>query len=61
MATVAADRHLLFGLLALQNGIINQAQLVLALQAWTLDKTRTLGHLQAWRTCTFIVAQRASV
>ena len=25
MATVAADRHLLFGLLALQNGIINQA------------------------------------
>jgi hypothetical protein len=35
MATVAADRHLLFGLLALQNGmIINQAQLVLTFQAW---------------------------
>jgi hypothetical protein len=26
--TAAADRHLLFGLLALQNGLINQAQLV---------------------------------
>ncbi len=39
--TAAADRHLLFGLLALQNGIINQGQLVLAFQAWTLDKSRT--------------------
>ncbi len=43
MAAVAADRELLFGLLALQNGIINQAQLVLAFQAWTLDKTRSLA------------------
>ena len=31
----AADRHLLFGLLALQNGIINQGQLLAAFQAWT--------------------------
>ena len=30
----AADRHLLFGLLALQNGIINQSQFVAAFQAW---------------------------
>ena len=44
----AADRHLLFGLLALQNGIINQGQLVAAFQAWTLDKSRSLAdHLQA--------------
>ncbi len=43
MAAVAADRELLFGLLALQNGIINQAQLVLAFQAWTLDKSRSLA------------------
>ncbi len=43
-----ADRHLLFGLLALQNGIISQVQLVAAFQAWTLDKTRSLaGHLEA--------------
>jgi serine/threonine protein kinase/tetratricopeptide (TPR) repeat protein len=52
MAAVAADRNLLFGLLALQNGLINQSQLVAAFQAWTLDKARaladhfiSLGHL----------------
>jgi eukaryotic-like serine/threonine-protein kinase len=46
--TAAADRHLLFGLLALQNGIINQVQLVAAFQAWTLDKFRSLAdHLEA--------------
>jgi serine/threonine protein kinase/tetratricopeptide (TPR) repeat protein len=46
MATIAADRNLLFGLLALQNGLINQVQLVAAFQAWTLDKARALAdHL----------------
>ena len=46
--TAAADRHLLFGLLALQNGIINQGQLLAAFQAWTLDKSRSLAdHLEA--------------
>ena len=45
---MAADRHLLFGLLALQNGIIDQGQLVAAFQAWTLDKSRSLAdHLEA--------------
>ena len=39
----AADRHLLLGLLALQNGVINQAQLVQAIQAWTYDKSRNLA------------------
>jgi serine/threonine protein kinase/tetratricopeptide (TPR) repeat protein len=44
----AADRHLLFGLLALQNGFIDQGQLVAAFQAWTLDKSRGLAeHLEA--------------
>src|SRR5262245_49175815 len=48
MAAVAADRNLLFGLLALQNGLINQVQLVAAFQAWTLDKARALAdHLIA--------------
>jgi serine/threonine-protein kinase len=43
----AADRHLLFGLLALQTGIINQGQLVAAFEAWTLDKSRKLAdHLE---------------
>ena len=41
----AADRHLLFGLLALQTGIIDQGQLVAAFQAWTLDKTRNLADI----------------
>ena len=46
--TVDADRHLLFGLLALQNGLINQGQLVAAFQAWTLDKSKSLAdHLEA--------------
>ena len=43
---MAADRQLLFGLLALQNGIVNQGQLVAAFQAWTLDRSRSLAdHL----------------
>jgi serine/threonine-protein kinase len=43
-----ADRHLLLGLLALQNGIINQVQLVAAFQAWTLDKSKSLAdYLEA--------------
>src|SRR6185312_14793251 len=43
--TAAADRHLLFGLLALQNGLIDQVQLVAAFQAWTRDKARSLADL----------------
>jgi hypothetical protein len=46
MAAIAADRNLLFGLLALQNGLINQIQLVAAFQAWMLDRAHDLaGHL----------------
>jgi hypothetical protein len=46
MAAIAAERQLLFGLLALQNGLIDQGQLVAAFQAWTLDKARALAdHL----------------
>ena len=46
--TADADRHLLFGLLALQVGLIDQAQLVAAFHAWTRDKARPLAdHLQA--------------
>ena len=44
----AADSNLLFGLLALQNGIISQVQLVAAFQAWSLDKSRGLAdYLEA--------------
>jgi serine/threonine-protein kinase len=45
--TAAADRHLLFGLLALQNGLIDQGALVAAFQAWTRDKSKSLAdHLE---------------
>ena len=53
MADSGADRNLLFGLLALQNGLIDQAQLVAAFQAWTLEKDRSLAeHLSAAVTST---------
>jgi eukaryotic-like serine/threonine-protein kinase len=48
MAAVSADRHLLFGMLALQNGLIDQVALVAAFQAWTRDKAKSLAyHLEA--------------
>ena len=41
-----AERHLLFGLIALQVGLIDQSQLVAAFQAWARDKSRPLAdHL----------------
>ena len=41
-----ADRNLLFGILALQNGLIGQVELVAAFQSWTMDKGRSLAdHL----------------
>ena len=46
--TAAADRHLLLGLLALQNGTINQGHFLAAFQAWTLDRSKSLAdHLEA--------------
>jgi hypothetical protein len=46
-SNMSADRNLL-GLLALQNGVSNQAQLVFGFQAWTLDMTRSRAdHLKA--------------
>src|SRR5262245_65247179 len=48
MAAIAADRSLLFGLLSLQNGLIDHVQLVAAFQSWTRDKVRPLAeHLDA--------------
>src|SRR6185437_10477427 len=43
---MAADRPLLFGLVALQVGLIDQAQLVAAFQSWARDRSRSLAdHL----------------
>ncbi len=45
---MAAAHDLLFGVLALQNGLIDQVQLVAAFQAWTRAKGRPLAeHLAA--------------
>src|SRR4029077_13374399 len=46
--TIDPSRDLLFGLLALQNGLIDQSQLVAAFHAWTRNKARSLAdHLEA--------------
>jgi eukaryotic-like serine/threonine-protein kinase len=42
--TTDHSRDLLFGLLALQNGLIDQAQLVASFQAWTRDRMRPLAE-----------------
>jgi eukaryotic-like serine/threonine-protein kinase len=48
MGTAVADRNLLFGLLALQTGLVDQDQLVNAFRAWTRDKARAMAdHLAA--------------
>ena len=44
MASVNADGNLLFGLLALQNGLIDQDQLVAAFRAWSRDKGRQIAE-----------------
>jgi tetratricopeptide (TPR) repeat protein/tRNA A-37 threonylcarbamoyl transferase component Bud32 len=41
----AADRNLLFGILALQMDFIGRDNLVEAMHAWVLDKARPLGHI----------------
>ena len=48
LAMPNAGHHLLFGLIALQVGLVDQAQLVAAFQAWARDKARPLAdHLAA--------------
>src|SRR5260370_25616064 len=41
----AADRNLLFGILALQMYFVSRDQLIAAMHAWVLDKARPLGQL----------------
>ena len=43
------DRELLFGLLAVQTGLVDREALVEALRAWTLDRSRSLADLLAER------------
>ena len=54
------SRELLFGLLALQNGLVDQGALFVAFAAWTRDKARSLAdHLAALGH--FDAARRAAV
>ena len=41
----AADRNLLFGVVALQMDFINGNTLIAAMHAWVLDKARPLGQV----------------
>jgi eukaryotic-like serine/threonine-protein kinase len=43
----AVDRHVLFGLIALLNGLVQETQLVAALEAWSRDKARPLADYLA--------------
>ena len=46
MATAAADRNLLFGILAVQMDFVSADQLLAGMNAWVLNKSRPLGaHL----------------
>lgn len=48
MASAAADRNLLFGILAVQMDFVRADQLIAAMNAWVLDKQRPLAdHLLA--------------
>jgi serine/threonine protein kinase len=48
MPAITAEYNLLFGLIALQNGLIDQLQLVAAFQCWAREKARPLAeHLLA--------------
>jgi hypothetical protein len=49
MAHADTDRNLLFGLLALQIGLIDQDQLLAAFRAWSRDKARSLADHLAGR------------
>jgi eukaryotic-like serine/threonine-protein kinase len=46
MPTAAADRNLLFGILAVQMDFVSAEQLIAGMNAWVLNKSRPLGaHL----------------
>jgi serine/threonine-protein kinase len=45
MSQVSADRNLLFGILALQMDFIDRDTLITALNAWVLDKAKSLGQI----------------
>ncbi len=45
MAAVESDRNLLFGILALQNGLIEQPDLIAAFQCWSKDRSLPMDQV----------------
>ena len=45
MATVESDQNLLFGILALQNGLIDQPDLIAAFQCWSKDRSLPMAQV----------------
>src|SRR3954447_13135376 len=45
MAKATSDRNLLFGILALQMDFISREALIGAMNAWVLDKAKSLGQV----------------
>ncbi len=45
MAAALSDGNLLFGILALQNGLIGQPDLIAAFQSWTLERTQPMAQV----------------
>ena len=45
MAAVESDSNLLFGMLALQNGLIEQPDLIAAFQCWCKERSRPMAQV----------------
>jgi len=45
MAELDSERNLLFGIFALQNGLIDQADFIAAFQCWTKERSRPMGQI----------------
>jgi len=45
MSSLSADRNLLFGIVALQLDFVNRDQLIAGMNAWVLDKAKSLGEV----------------
>jgi serine/threonine-protein kinase len=44
MGTIESERNLLFGILALQNGLIDQPDLIAAFQGWSKERSRPMAQ-----------------
>ena len=49
MAIVESERNLLFGMLALQNGLVDQPDLVAAFQCWSRERSRPMARIMVER------------